>query len=957
MASSTCPGVSQDHVFKAVLNKVNPALRCALVQAELDDPGLLRSFPRTTWTGLATAERLCFVATGSWSTSPIPAPISVPFSVPSSPSLPVVPVMECGSVFGGGPGVVVGTGIDDRSIIPLSSSVSRVCGVVSVSVTDVPNETCCALSGTVQCLSTDRSVEPAHGFGADGSTGRVEPRNDGLVHFSSNSTSFPACPLATATSPTSSSDARNDTHTTVSHDVYSTATSTSPPSTLCSTKVAHPRTIATPPDASHGPLQGNSVIAPQLAKSLGRMSKANLRKARKSAPRRAGAHDGQSASFLGGNFEGREFQDLSQRPVRSSRFPNSEKAVQSESMAADPGLKVITECEGPESMVPEQSVEQVVMDSGHEQADGSLSLSERGCESLTVFPEVPTFAQPLATSTSPTCSHNDTNTAGPYDTPDAYVSRATLSTTPSACPTECDASNFQPTQPRIVHEPPTIPNTEAPPVSRSSEQRRTLGSRERKVACNVMAANLVLRDGVPDGLSSSQAAQGSASLSVTVARSLMDDDDKKHLWVEATGGSAVSDACTMPEGVAEVLRDVPATVRDVTEVALYPRKLCTGRDGSAAVSEGVAKLSMDESSVLRDGSSQTIWYVPSDAQLLYWTLVDDQVVPDGFLSDFERLMAVVNGASDRQARASFMDNPQAALYLHELAKSKESENKKAKSADDQFALALNTKPKKYRTRFERTLYSGPTPRKDAEEVERSRWIHILATLVMGTPTPVGALLQANPGDFQYLGAGRQLAVLRSLSQPELQDPLGESDTVIEFAEYLTTLTGEEEHKAKILRTLERCPRLLPSRLDSLSTQLPDLEEHQEVPYVEEESEPVITELEAKRKRGGHAQVRTQELGTDPRARRQEIRASLRPGFYVCYSGKKSIRTLHKLGLCYALPDVDYIRYEYMGTDFPAGAFDVICKLCSGRTSQILMTALIMLSLPLRLTENPNERRE
>ena len=174
----------------------------------------------------------------------------------------------------------------------------------------------------------------------------------------------------------------------------------------------------------------------------------------------------------------------------------------------------------------------------------------------------------------------------------------------------------------------------------------------------------------------------------------------------------------------------------------------------------------------------------------------------------------------------------------------------------------------------------------------------------------------------------QLAVLRSLSQPELQDPLGESDTVIEFAEYLTTLTGEEEHKAKILRTQERCPRLLPSRFDSLSTQLPDLEEHQEVPYIEEDSGHVITEPKAKRKRGGHAQVRTQELGTDPRARRQEIRASLRPGFYVCYSGKKSIRTLHKLGMCYALPDVDYIRYEYMGTDFPAGAYDVICKLCS-----------------------------
>ena len=87
---------------------------------------------------------------------------------------------------------------------------------------------------------------------------------------------------------------------------------------------------------------------------------------------------------------------------------------------------------------------------------------------------------------------------------------------------------------------------------------------------------------------------------------------------------------------------------------------------------------------------------------------------------------------------------------------------RAKSADEQFALAFSARPQKYRTRFERTLYSGPTPRKDAEDIERSRWIHTLATLVMGTPTPVGALLQANPGDFQYLGAGRRTSTLKSL---------------------------------------------------------------------------------------------------------------------------------------------------------------------------------------------------
>ena len=58
---------------------------------------------------------------------------------------------------------------------------------------------------------------------------------------------------------------------------------------------------------------------------------------------------------------------------------------------------------------------------------------------------------------------------------------------------------------------------------------------------------------------------------------------------------------------------------------------------------------------------------------------DDQVIPE---SDFERLLSVVNAASDRQARASYMDNAHAALFLYDLAKAKEREDNKAKSADE-----------------------------------------------------------------------------------------------------------------------------------------------------------------------------------------------------------------------------------------------------------------------------------
>ena len=148
----------------------------------------------------------------------------------------------------------------------------------------------------------------------------------------------------------------------------------------------------------------------------------------------------------------------------------------------------------------------------------------------------------------------------------------------------------------------------------------------------------------------------------------------------------------------------------------------------------------------------------------------------------------------------------------------------------------------------------------------------------------------------------QLTVLRALSQSELPDPLGESDTVIEFTEL----------QARVLRALERRPTISAPREPALIPQLPAPEEPPEVPCIDE-SERAVLELEPKKKKRGHAQARTQELGSDPRSRRQEIRSTHRSGFYVCLSGKKSIRTLHKLGKCCALPDVDYLRYEYMGT--------------------------------------------
>ena len=215
----------------------------------------------------------------------------------------------------------------------------------------------------------------------------------------------------------------------------------------------------------------------------------------------------------------------------------------------------------------------------------------------------------------------------------------------------------------------------------------------------------------------------------------------------------------MDAKVAKVVMDSQALPRsDDPCLPGEPR----GLDDPSSLSPGERSASSSVMSNLLLETYQTAQPCPTDAQLLYWTLEDDGVLPPGYEQDFTQPMPVVCGAAERQARATFLDSPQAALYLHNHAKEKAKVCHKAKSAEDQFALALNLRPRRYKTRFERTLYTGATPRKDAEEAERSRWIHILATLVMGSPTPVGALLQAQPSDFQYLGAGRRASTLRSL---------------------------------------------------------------------------------------------------------------------------------------------------------------------------------------------------
>ena len=674
----------------AALKKIDQTLRASLELAELDDPGLLKSFPRSDWSTLATAAREALARQ-------TPASLTVPSLVPSSSTFPPSLCVSGGegmiAVSVGDPGVVVGTvGIDGLSStlsVPFSPTLVPDVPLSSSSSLAVPTVDSRSASGTGPL--TQRVVSGVVAEGKDLAAGRAPGAStledesadvgcvhSGVLHMSKTSSRVPGASMLGAEMVAVGSD----------HHV--------------------------PVEFSGGGVPDAGTPARALF----------------SGPMNVGTWVAGSVVFDG--------------------------------------------CS--EEELIKQGVVQDMMDVSPELRDGCKVAS------AVVPPTPPT--------TSPTCSAEPHALGLTAHTRATAVQEDTSSTTSSP-----PALHITPT-PLVCPLSPGLPADTSHLEEGDEVKRRLTAHRKRasKLVDNEPMVEGVIKSVAEqqqvthvraDGSTCSASVdQKSRKLGSEVAKCVRDKSPGSPdgcSWMDASsvvilpvdrGSDTSLNAISLLQTAIGVQSLALSVQTESTDEGINPHQAGTARDGSPAqklsLFQGVAThgqvatLSMDESPVLRDGSSQTVQHVPSDAQLLYWTLVDDQVVPDGFLSDFERLMAVVDTASVRQARASFMDNPQAALYLHELAKTKESENKKAKSADDQFALAFNAKPKKYRTRFERTLYSGPTPRKDAEDVERSRWIHTLATLVMGTPTPVGALLQANSGDFQYLGAGRRASTLRSL---------------------------------------------------------------------------------------------------------------------------------------------------------------------------------------------------
>ena len=102
-----------------------------------------------------------------------------------------------------------------------------------------------------------------------------------------------------------------------------------------------------------------------------------------------------------------------------------------------------------------------------------------------------------------------------------------------------------------------------------------------------------------------------------------------------------------------------------------------------------------------------------------------------------------------------------AIWFHQREERLNSTSRLKKLSEDQFLLATQSRPTRFRAKWQRSLYDGPTARRDAEEALRSKWVETLASLLRGTSTPMGELLSKGADNLRLLGGGRRATTLRA----------------------------------------------------------------------------------------------------------------------------------------------------------------------------------------------------
>ena len=170
----------------------------------------------------------------------------------------------------------------------------------------------------------------------------------------------------------------------------------------------------------------------------------------------------------------------------------------------------------------------------------------------------------------------------------------------------------------------------------------------------------------------------------------------------------------------------------------------------------------------------------------------------------------------------------------------------------------------------------------------------------------------------------QKAVVRAIHSRKT-DPLSEKDLAEHVEQYLSEQCVPQDSIVQCVSSLR--PQF---SLREIPEPVELSEDVEQVPAPIEVSTQIsqIPHPAVKRQR------RTEILGSNPKERRAQIRDMLEPGFYLCRSGKKRIRTVHRLGDS----GVDYFDYDYLGLAMPKRTdYDVVCGLCSKKDAQQVRT--------------------
>ena len=152
---------------------------------------------------------------------------------------------------------------------------------------------------------------------------------------------------------------------------------------------------------------------------------------------------------------------------------------------------------------------------------------------------------------------------------------------------------------------------------------------------------------------------------------------------------------------------------------------------------------------------------PPDFALLYYTLVLDDAIPVRYLREFMSLETPARRAAKRALiSAVSITDSMASTALSAFRREAGRRANEFGTIGDQLAIAADIRPKRFRTKWQRAVYDGPTARKDAEAAERDRWIQLLANLLRSR-TPMVKLIRESPSNIQLLGCGRRAGTLRS----------------------------------------------------------------------------------------------------------------------------------------------------------------------------------------------------